>query len=74
MRFICDAMLAKLGRWLRMAGYDTKIASNKEKDEEILDKAIKEDRIILTRDKNLSRYKIAIYITSDNLQEQLEHI
>ena len=27
MRLLCDEMLARLGRWLRAAGYDTEIAT-----------------------------------------------
>ena len=35
MRFIADAMLGKMGRWLRMLGYDTIICNNKISDDEI---------------------------------------
>jgi hypothetical protein len=53
MRFMCDAMLAHLGRWLRMFGYDTKIAAESLKDEEVLEITRKEKRFLLTRDKQL---------------------
>ncbi len=50
MRFLCDQMLAGLGKWLRAAGYDTVIIENSEKDKEILEYALKEKRCLLTRD------------------------
>ena len=32
LRFLCDEMLAGLGRWLRIAGYDTAIARRGRRD------------------------------------------
>lgn len=49
-KFLCDQMCANLGRWLRTAGYDTTIAESGESDRNILEQAIKENRILLTRD------------------------
>ena len=51
MKFIADAMLGKLGRWLRLLGHDTKIAPEILTDSEILELALKENRFLLTRDK-----------------------
>lgn len=53
-KFLTDGMLGKLTRWLRMLGYDTKYAENGE-DEELLEIAKREDRILLTRDYELFR-------------------
>ncbi|MEM0372355.1 MAG: Mut7-C RNAse domain-containing protein [archaeon] len=53
MKFLCDAMLARLGRWLRMFGYDTEIADTKESDAELLERACAEKRVFLTQDKSI---------------------
>jgi len=52
-------MLRGLGRWLRAAGYDTKIVANRMADLEILETAIKEKRLILTRDQSFAKLKRA---------------
>lgn len=52
-KFVCDEMLQGLGRWLRAAGYDTRIASNGEHDAELLQLARQEGRLFLTRDRKL---------------------
>ncbi len=71
-KFFCDAMLGKLGRWLRMLGYDTLIA-NKDTDDTIILLVCRiEKRYLLTRDKDLGRY--GIYIRSQNLTEQLSQV
>ena len=51
-KFIVDAMLGDVARWLRLLGYDTLYASNVD-DREILEKARKENRVIVTRDTGL---------------------
>jgi len=48
-RFIADAHLGKLARYLRMCGFDT-VYKNDLSDDEIISRSIKEKRIILTRD------------------------
>ncbi|BBL79939.1 hypothetical protein RxyAA322_17930 [Rubrobacter xylanophilus] len=49
MRFLCDAMLGGLAKWLRAAGYDASCARG-EPDGEIVRRAMEEDRVILTCD------------------------
>jgi uncharacterized protein with PIN domain len=53
LRFLCDEMLAGLGRWLRIAGYDTAIASRGCRDRDLVEQAHAEERIQLTRDRRL---------------------
>jgi hypothetical protein len=68
--FIVDHMLGSLARWLRMLGYDShydKILS----DNEIIAFARKEQRKILTRDRELSERGGGFYISSTELEEQL---
>ena len=48
MRFIADMMLGRLARWLRLYGYDTLYGI--EDDDEIIEVALKEGRVILTKD------------------------
>jgi len=78
MKFIADHMLGKLAKWLRFMGYDTLYPRNIDNinDEKIVEIASKEDRIILTRDYQLSQTKRAkaIYIESDNLDEQIRQV
>ena len=50
-RFLCDAMFARLGRWLRAAGYDTAIAAGCETDRALVERALAEGRLLLTRDR-----------------------
>lgn len=54
MRFLCDEMLVRLARLLRSAGYDTYLAAGGEPDPELLKVAVREGRILLTRDKRLA--------------------
>jgi uncharacterized protein with PIN domain len=56
-KFICDAMLHKLGRWLRLAGYDVLIAEDGETDRSIAHKAVSQDRLLLTRDRGFAERK-----------------
>jgi len=72
-KFFCDEMLQRLGSWLRAAGYDTLIAKDAEADYHLLRQAIDEDRLLITRDKELSEHRRAkgtvIYIEGDNLEQ-----
>src|SRR5207244_10099328 len=54
MRLLCDEMLARLGRWLRAAGYDTAIAENGMPDAALIRRCVAENRILLTRDRHLA--------------------
>ncbi|WP_212524731.1 Mut7-C RNAse domain-containing protein [Actibacterium sp. MT2.3-13A] len=54
MRFLCDAMLGRLARWLRAAGHDTRLAGDAEDDRQLLATAAAEERIVLTRDRGLA--------------------
>ena len=55
MRFLCDEMLAGLGRWLRAAGYDTGKAERGEHDRVLVALAEREGRVFLTRDRSIER-------------------
>jgi uncharacterized protein with PIN domain len=47
-------MLARLGRWLRAAGYDTAIAEGGLPDTELIARCVAEGRVLLTRDRHLA--------------------
>jgi uncharacterized protein with PIN domain len=58
LKFIADGMLGKLARWLRMLGHDVKY-SNQSEDAELIAIAVKEHRILLTRDLELYQHAVA---------------
>ena len=75
-RFIADAMLGRLARWLRLLGYDTLYYPDLD-DREFLKIALREERCLLTRDthflgmKNLSKL---FFVHSDNPLEQVREV
>ena len=54
MRLFCDEMLARLGRWLRAAGYDTAIAEGGLPNRALIARCAAEGRVLLTRDRHLA--------------------
>lgn len=73
--FAVDVMLGSLARWLRIMGYDASYQRGRD-DDEIMECAQREGRIVLTRDRELAKRmkEQGIYIESDSLTEQLEQI
>jgi uncharacterized protein with PIN domain len=72
-KFVTDVMLGSLSRWLRLFGFDT-LYSNKFKDSELIKISLQEGRILLTKDRGLSKSKLlkdVLFIKSENLEEQL---
>jgi hypothetical protein len=55
-RFVVDANLGKLARWLRLLGFDT-VYRNDFTDAEVVRVAAGEERIVLTRDRRLLHHK-----------------
>ena len=67
-------MLGTLAKWLRILGYDTAYVKH-ERDETIALRARREQRIVLTRDKELAqRADGALYITQKKVEQQLEEM
>jgi len=52
-KFLCDQMLGDLARWLRFLGFDTYYANNEINDDDLLKISKNENRILLTKDKEL---------------------
>jgi len=77
MKFICDDNLGKLAKWLRTMGYDTLFFLDIE-DTELFSKALKESRIILSRDTELKRFRSAeknlLLLSSNEPLEQLKEV
>ena len=53
-------MLQRVGRWLRAAGYDTRIANPGTSDRELLQLALEEGRWLITRDRKLTEHRHAV--------------
>ncbi|AXG09885.1 Mut7-C RNAse domain-containing protein [Haloplanus rubicundus] len=76
-RFLCDAMLGKLARYLRMCGYDTAYALDRgvETDAAVGDLARHESRTLVTRDADLAaRTAGAILLTERDIEAQLREL
>jgi uncharacterized protein with PIN domain/sulfur carrier protein ThiS len=75
-RFVLDAHLGKLAKYLRMLGFDS-LYRNDIGDDDIIELAIKEHRIILTRDKLLlrsARITHGYYVRATEKHEQLREV
>ncbi len=74
-RFLADAMLGRLARWLRVLGYDT--AQDAAADAELVARADAEGRHLLTRDRRLLRElrpRLPLEIHSGVPLEQLRQV
>ena len=79
-KFIVDSNAGKLAKWLRMMGYDV-LFFNHIDDAQLVDIALKEERVALTKDTQLIKRRAitngqvkVILIQSDNPKEQLHQI
>lgn len=79
MKFLCDQMLAKVGRWLRAAGYDTEIIDQPLPDQIILKQALDSHRLLLTRDRHFLEMKnsdtmTVIWLKANDLQSCIQEL
>ena len=74
-RFVADAMLGRLAKWLRILGYDT-LYDPDWPDAHLARLARAEDRILLTRDLGLAKRRglRAIVIANEDLHSQLDQL
>jgi uncharacterized protein len=80
-RFIADRMLGTLTRYLRFMGYDTTSANrlaegNAKEDTLLLDMAVHEHRILLTRDAELARRgkDQVVFVRSEDVIGQVQQL
>jgi uncharacterized protein with PIN domain len=79
MKLLCDHMLGSLAKWLRIFGYDTFYPDATMNDNQVLQVAYNEKRLLLSRDKELLiRAKKALVpvleIRTTDLSEQLHQV
>jgi uncharacterized protein len=75
-RFLADRMVGRLGKWLRIVGYDTAYLPHLSP-QELLREGRRQGRALLTRDTRLLREKDApplIFIRDDHFREQLKQV
>jgi uncharacterized protein len=74
-RFLADVMLGRLARWLRALGYDTLYDATFD-DAPLADMARQQDRILLTRDVELTRRRKlrVLLIDDDKVMLQLRQV
>lgn len=68
--FLCDQMLTRLGRWLRAAGYDTRMVEEPITDRSLLLLAQKEKRWLISRDRHFLKMQgdKVIWLEANDLQ------
>ena len=69
--FFVDAMLGNIAKKLRLMGYDSKYASDIQ-DDDLINLARNEQRIIISRDENLVKMALKLEIKSIFLEKQEE--
>jgi uncharacterized protein len=79
-KFIVDNNAGKLAKLLRLIGYDT-VFFGPEGDADLINAALLENRIILTRDTHIMERRVVIHgrlrvilITSDNPEQQIHQV
>jgi len=76
MKFVVDGMLGKLAKWLKILGFDV-VYLNQAPDAELLRRARREKRILLTRDHPLldsAKNIRSLLIASEDWPEQLAQV
>jgi uncharacterized protein with PIN domain len=75
MKFLADTMLGRLATWLRLLGYDTAYLPDAN-DAELARRARAEDRVLLTRDIELTRRRgvRCVLIESERVEEQVQQV
>lgn len=75
-RFLADAMLGRLARWLRVVGCDTAWEAHVD-DAALVRRAIQEERVLISRDRGLAeewRVPQLLLLSSEDALEQLREV
>ncbi len=79
-KFVADVNVGRLAKWLRILGYDTLFHRNLD-DDELIRIAVREGRILLTRDTRILRRGLAftgqlnvMLVRSGKVREQLRQV
>ena len=80
MKFIVDANVGKMARWLRLMGYDAIFFDGRD-DADLVHAALNEDRVLLTRDTGIMRWGAvvngrvrAVFLESDEPEAQIRQL
>ncbi|MFC2030429.1 Mut7-C RNAse domain-containing protein [Chloroflexota bacterium] len=75
LRFVADAMLGTLAKWLRILGYDTHYDPALD-DHQLVRLARAETRVLLTRDRELSKRRglQVLLVASEKVEEQVAQV
>jgi uncharacterized protein with PIN domain len=75
MRFVADAMLGTLAKWLRILGYDTLFDPELD-DHQLVRLARAQDRVLLTRDRELARRRgvHVLLVADEHLDGQVSQV
>ena len=76
-KFVVDCMLGKLAKWLRLVGYDTAYMRDAQ-DDALVRQAVREDRILLTKDNLLAQRRLlrnrCIFVEEEGTGAQLREV
>jgi uncharacterized protein with PIN domain len=71
-KLLCDEMLKGLARWLRTAGYDVEMEPDGTADRLLVQRALVEERLLLTRDRTLLEIRhaarVVLLLESNDLE------
>jgi uncharacterized protein with PIN domain len=76
LKFMADSMPRRLVTWLSILGYDV-VYKHSISDDDLIARALRENRIVLTMDRELANHKSAknaLLLRSDDYKEQLNHV
>jgi uncharacterized protein len=78
MKFLCDQMLSRIGKWLRAAGHDTDIVIEAIPDKEVLNLTLTNSRFLVTRDRHFLKMKAAkpflIYLKNNDFKSCIQEL
>lgn len=78
-RFIADEMNGDIAKWLRIIGFDCLYITGKDLDEKLIEIAHRENRILLTSDRELYRIALkrrveTLYTSGQDIRQKLKKI